>query len=119
MDWTLPDRPRRLVTYGKLSHNRTARSQTSQVPKEPNGNSLTARRSRITTPPRNLRDTAKDNAPEPKSSSQDSRPSIRSPKRRKITPTDDDDDDEVTTVMSPQQRTRRVPVVKTTYGRRE
>ncbi|KAF3406620.1 hypothetical protein DPV78_000769 [Talaromyces pinophilus] len=103
MDWTLPDRPRRLVTYGK-ANNRTVRSQTLQSPKEPNGN---ARRSRITTPPRNLRDTAKDNAPEPKSPSQDSRPSLRSPKRRKLTPTDDEE--EVT----------RVPAVKTTYGRRD
>jgi hypothetical protein len=103
MDWTLPDRPRRLVPYGK-ANNRTVRSQTLQSPKEPNGN---ARRSRITTPPRNLRDTAKDNAPEPKSPSQDSRPSLRSPKRRKLTPTDDEK--EVT----------RVPAVKTTYGRRK
>jgi hypothetical protein len=125
MDWTLPDRPRRLVTYGKSAHNRTARSQTLQAPKEPNGNGLTARRSRIVTPPRNLRDTVKDNAPEPKSPSQDGRPSLRSPKRRKLTSTDDDDDDdddyddEVTTVMSPPHRARRVPALKTTYGRRK
>lgn len=116
MDWTLPDRPRRLVTYGK-ANNRTARSQTLQSPKEPESNGLTARRSRITTPPRNLRDTAKDNAPAPKSLSQDNRPSLRSPKRRKLTPTDDED--EVTTVASPQPRARRVSAVKNTYGRRK
>ncbi|EEA24654.1 hypothetical protein EYB25_004236 [Talaromyces marneffei] len=119
MDWTLPDRPRRLVTYGK-AHNRMARSQTSQAPKEPNGNVLTARRSRITTPPRNLRETAKDdNAPESKSPSQNSRSNLRSPKRRKLTPTDDGEEEEVTSVTIPQQRARRVPAVKTTYGRRD
>jgi len=117
MDWTLPDRPRRLVTYGKSAHNRTARSQTLQSPKEPNSNGLTARRPRIVTPPGSLRDTAKDSAPEPESPSQDSRPSLRSPKRRKLTPTDEEE--ELTTVTSPQHRARRVPAVKNTYGRRK
>lgn len=117
MDWTLPDRPRRLVTYGKSAHNRAAQSQNLQSPKDPNSNGLTARRSRVVTPPGNLRDTAKDNAPELKSPS---RPSLRSPKRRKLTPTDDEEgeEEEVTTVKNHQQRTRRFPV-KNTYGRRK
>ncbi|KAF5014815.1 hypothetical protein F66182_14070, partial [Fusarium sp. NRRL 66182] len=117
MDWTLPDRPRRLVTYGKSAHNRAAQSQNLQSPKDPNSNGLTARRSRVVTPPGNLRDTANDNAPELKSPS---RPSLRSPKRRKLTPTDDEEgeEEEVTTVKNHQQRTRRFPV-KNTYGRRD
>ncbi|EED18428.1 hypothetical protein TSTA_121680 [Talaromyces stipitatus ATCC 10500] len=119
MDWTLPDRPRRLVTYGKNARSRTARSQASQFSKEQNSNDLTARRSGITPPPRSLRESAIEDTAHAKSPSQDGRSSVRSPKRRKLTPVDDDDDEVDLIVVSPRPQTRRGPAAKPTYTRKD
>lgn len=128
MDWTLPDRPRRVVTYGKNAQSRAARLQTSQIPKDANGNGVTSRRPRTGIQSRSLLDSpVQDIASGPTLPSQNSLPSVRSPKRRKLTPTDDDDDDDgddddnnnngnELKVKSPRPQIRRGSGIKNTYG---
>jgi hypothetical protein len=120
MDWTMPDRPRRLVTYGKLAHNRTERkqrAQTNQTPEEKHGSGLTAEQSKISSPS-SSRESVGDTAPERRdfveSPSQRSRPNNRSPKRRKLSPKGDD---EISPISSPRPRTRRGAATQTTYAR--
>lgn len=131
----MPDRPRRLVTYGKSAHKRTERKQRappSQAQEENHSNGLTSKvakigasvsseKDQVTSSHVAFRDAVADtrNRTRPQvsgSPSQSSRPSNRSPKRRKLSP---EGDDSISPASSPRLRTRRGAATQTTYARKD
>ena len=124
MDMSIPDRPRRLVTYGKLARNQTERKQRAQAQEQKHSNGLTVKQSRVANSEKgSLRQSVEDAEADGRglveshdsvSPSQRARLSNRSPKRRKLSPKGDD---EVSLISSPRRRTWRGAARQTTYGR--